>query len=480
MRKVMDRLRIVKTWIFPATILLLLSVPRPVRAQEAELKKKWDRLIKNDRTAGRKAAYARWSGVNKRIYGHNLDQPMVPASCLKILSTGVVLRHMGASYKFTSSLLGEIKGDALTTPLYWRGNGDPSMTLDNLTALVRQLKAKGVRKIPKGVVIDDTYFDRQKPAGFQFSRGNEGFLALPTPTTVEGNAITVTLEIKDAEVAITCLPASPYHTCSSEVTVGTKEDVRFTTDTRGDVLQIKAKGTITAADPKVVNRVRSFDSSRYAHGILLQVLKENGITVDETFARGATPAKVPVIVSHSSDTLAALVRATNRHSNNFYAENLLKALGAQITGQPGTTQKGLDAVYAFLTRAGVKRNQVVLANGSGLFGNSKISARALASAMEQYATLPWLQALMIDSLPRPGRDGTLYKRFTGTAAEDVVYAKTGTLGDASCLAGYISKGNRTILFAIMQDGIGGDLKGARTLQDELVVSLAKFFKGQKP
>jgi len=481
MRKIMDRQPIVKSWFFLVPALaLLLAAPGAGWAQEAELVRKWDRLLQKDRTAGRKAAYARWSGKNKRIFGHNLDTPMVPASCLKILSTGVVLRHMGASYKFTSSLLGEVQGDALTTPLYWRGNGDPSMTLDNLAALVRRLKARGVRKIPKGVVIDDTYFDRQKPAGFQFSRGNEGFLALPTSTTVEGNAITVTLEVKEAEVTITCLPASPYHTCTSEVTVGAKEELRFLTDTKGDVLQIKVKGTITAAEPKVVNRVRSFDSARFAHGILVQVLKENGFTVDETFARGKTPAKVPVLVSHLSDTLAALVRGTNRHSNNFYAENLLKALGAQLTGEPGTTQKGLDAVYAFLTRAGVRRNQVVLANGSGLYGNSKISARALASAMEQFSSLPWLQTLMIDSLPRPGRDGTLYKRFTGTAAEDVVYAKTGTLADASCLAGYIHKGNRTILFAIMQDGINGDLKGARALQDELVVSLAKFFKGQKP
>jgi len=480
MRKIMDPRRIVKTWIIVVTGLCLFSaLPGAALAQDAELTKKWNRLITADRTAGRKAVYARWMG-GKRIFGHNLDQPMVPASCLKLLTTGVVLRHMGAAYKFTTSLLGEIKGDTLLTPLYWRGNGDPSMTLDNLNALVRQLKAKGVTKIPKGVVIDDTYFDRQKPAGFQFGRGNEGFLALPTPTTVEGNAITVTLEIKDADVNITCLPVSPYHTCATEVTVGTKEDLRFTTETRGDVLHIKAKGTITAAEPKVVSRVRSFDSSRFAHGILLQLLKENGITAADTFARGATPAKVPVIVSHQSDTLAALVRGTNRHSNNFYAENLLKALGAQQGGEPGTTAKGLEAIYSFLVRAGVKRNQVALANGSGLYGNSKIPARALASAMQQFSTLPWLQALMLDSMPRPGRDGTLYKRFTGTAAEDVLYAKTGTLADASCLAGYISKGNKTILFAIMQDGINGDLKGARALQDELIVALAKYFKGQKP
>lgn len=479
MRKIMDPLRIVKSWFF-LPLILATAWPAPARGQEAELKKKWDRLIREDRTAGRKAVYARWSGVNKRIYGHNLDTPMVPASCLKILSTGVVLRHMGASYRFTSSLLGELKGDTLTTPLYWRGNGDPSMTRDDLAALVRKIREKGVRKIPKGVVIDDTYFDRQKPAGFAFTRGNDGYLALPTPTAVDGNAITVTLEVKEGEVVITCLPASPYHTCSSEVTVGTKENLDFVTKTDGDVLSIRAKGTITAAEPKVVNRVRSFDPARFAHGTLLQVLKENGITVDETFARGKTPAKLPGLATHLSDTLAALVRSTNRHSNNFYAENLLKALGAQLAGEPGTTQKGLDAIYAFLTRAGVKRNQVTLANGSGLFGNSKISARALASAMEQFSTLSWLQTLMIDSLPRPGRDGTLYKRFTGTAAEDVVYAKTGTLADASCLAGYIHKGNKTILFAIMQDGIGGNLKGARALQDELVIALAKFFKGQKP
>ena len=102
MRKIMDRLRIVKSWFFLAPALALsLAIPRTGWTQEAELVRKWNRLIQKDRTAGRKAAYARWSGMNKRIFGHNLDTPMVPASCLKILSTGVVLRHMGASYRFT-------------------------------------------------------------------------------------------------------------------------------------------------------------------------------------------------------------------------------------------------------------------------------------------------------------------------------------------------------------------------------------------
>ncbi len=452
--------------------------PKPAAAQDEALTRKLNRIIANDKTAGRKAVYARWLGGG-RIYGYKMDDPIAPASCLKILTTGVALRHMGATFRFTTRLYGKIAGDELETPLYWRGDGDPSVTTAHLTTWAKLLKAQGIAKIPKGVVIDDTYFDRQKPSGFQFGRGNDGYLALPAPTTAEGNAITVTLEIKDGEVGISCTPASPYHTCSSEVKVGPRENIRFVTETQGDVLRIKALGTITQAEPLVVNRVRSFDSERFAHALLVQVLKDNGISVNEKFERGKTPAGLPVLVTHTSDTLAELVKITNRASNNFYAENILKALGAHIGGEPGTTRKGLDAVYAFLSRAGVKRNTVVLANGSGLFGNSMISPRAMGNAMQQLSTLPWLHALMLDSLPAPG-EGTLAKRLAGTAAADVLRAKTGTLSSASCLAGYLTWKNRTILFAVMQDNINGDLTGARKLQDEVVVTLAKYLKNQKP
>lgn len=461
--------------------ILLASWALPTRlvlAQDAGLSRRLDRIIAGDKTAGRKAVYARWLN-GKRIYGHHMDDPITPASCMKILSTGVALRHMGTNYRFTSRLYGKINKDTLETPLYWRGDGDPSLTSAHLAAWAQQLKSKGITKIPKGLVIDDTYFDRQKPAGFQFGRGNEGYLAIPAPTTAEGNAITVTLEIKDEEVSISCSPASPYHTCSSDVKIGPKENLRFITETRGDVLHIKALGTITKAEPQVVNRVRSFDSSRFAHALFVQILKDNGITVNETFARGKTPAGLPELVVHTSDTLAALVKSTNRNSNNFYAENILKALGAYLGGEPGTTKKGLNAVYDFLKRAGVNRSTVILANGSGLFGNSLISPRALCNAMNQFSTLPWLHTAIMDSLPAPG-EGTLSKRFAGTDAADILRAKTGTMSSASCLAGYLTWKNKTILFAVMQDNINGDLTGARTLQDQIIVALAKYIKNLKP
>ncbi len=476
MRKIMDC-----RWNVKLSVLLLvvLMVPSVAQSQDAELTRRMNRMIAADKTAGRKAVYARWL-KGGRIFNHNMDVPMVPASCLKILSSGVVLRHLGESFRFTTTLHGSFEGDSMTTALYWRGDGDPSFTLDNLTAMVRQIRARGVNKIPKGVVLDDTYFDRRTPAGFNAARGHEGYLALPTATAVDGNAITVTHEVRDDAVQVSCFPNSPYHQCSTEVTIGAKEEIRFTTETKDNVLHIRSRGTITEAAPKVVNRVRAFDSARYQHSILVQVLRDNGFTVPDTFARGKVPDKTPVLATHSSATLAHIVRGTNRHSNNYYSENLLKALGARVRGEPGTTQNGLELVYAFLHRAGVRRNQVVLSNGSGLFGNSRIGARSLANAMNQFATLPWLHALLLDSMARPGRDGTLFRRLTGTAAEDVLYAKTGTLNEASCLAGYIQRGNRTILFAIMQDGINGNQRGARALQDELVIAMSRYIKGQKP
>jgi D-alanyl-D-alanine carboxypeptidase/D-alanyl-D-alanine-endopeptidase (penicillin-binding protein 4) len=75
------------------------------------------------------------------------------------------------------------------------------------------------------------------------------------------------------------------------------------------------------------------------------------------------------------------------------------------------------------------------------------------------------------SLAVVGRNGTLYKRMRGTAAQDRCHAKTGTLHDVSTLAGYCTTtGGRRVAFAFMMNAT--TVWKAHPLQDRMTAALA--------
>ena len=56
----------------------------------------------------------------------------------------------------------------------------------------------------------------------------------------------------------------------------------------------------------------------------------------------------------------------NKHSSNFVAEHVLKAVGAEVHGEPGSTEKGLRVVEDYLVSLGAEEDEFDLVNGSGL------------------------------------------------------------------------------------------------------------------
>ena len=61
-----------------------------------------------------------------------------------------------------------------------------------------------------------------------------------------------------------------------------------------------------------------------------------------------------------------------------------------------------------------------------------------------------------DALPIAGVDGTLRSRFKGTAAENNLRAKTGTIRYVNALSGYVtSKAGEKLVFSIMLNAYSG-------------------------
>ena len=110
----------------------------------------------------------------------------------------------------------------------------------------------------------------------------------------------------------------------------------------------------------------------------------------------------------------------------------------------GSIADGLAVVRAMLERAGVPRADYDFSDGSGMSTYNRVAPRGVVAFLRWAAAQPWGAAWRA-TLPVGGVDGTLARRFRGTALEARLFAKTGTLNATTALSGYmIARSGRTL------------------------------------
>ena len=205
-----------------------------------------------------------------------------------------------------------------------------------------------------------------------------------------------------------------------------------------------------------------------------QAYEQRFATKEKAIAGGCSPCKpfdVAVMGSHISPIVGDDVVVTNKVSQNLHAELLLHQLGAAL-GEDGSTAQGARVVRAFLEHMGMDKDDFLFFDGSGLSGHDLVTPRATARLLQYASTQPWF-AQWKASLPVGGEDGSLESRFGKAPLKDHVFAKTGTLGEARALSGYVDcASGRTVIFSIM---VGNHLPGTsedREVIDKIVAAIA--------
>jgi D-alanyl-D-alanine carboxypeptidase/D-alanyl-D-alanine-endopeptidase (penicillin-binding protein 4) len=192
-----------------------------------------------------------------------------------------------------------------------------------------------------------------------------------------------------------------------------------------------------------------------------------GVTRKVSVSPTATLA-TPTLAIHASPTIAELVSITNHPSDNFYAETLLKLLGARA-GTGGSTGKGITAAQEALAQLGVKARMV---DGSGLSRVDRVSPHQIVRLLAAMAGRDEGEAFRA-SLAAPGEWGTLQHRMTRTAARGNCRAKTGTLIGVSALSGYcFDAAGHTIVFSLIENGVCAVC--AKKLEDQMVPMLPRY------
>ena len=162
---------------------------------------------------------------------------------------------------------------------------------------------------------------------------------------------------------------------------------------------------------------------------------------------GLTPPEAQTLTGLSSPTMATLLALTNAPSDNFFAETLLKDLGARF-GTGGTTASGVGVITATIASAFGLHPR--FNDGSGLSGYDRTSPYDVVSLLRQQAT----DKPFVGSLAIAGETGTLAHELRGTYAQGRCRGKTGTLTNVSNVVGYChARDGHTLAYALLMNNI---------------------------
>jgi D-alanyl-D-alanine carboxypeptidase/D-alanyl-D-alanine-endopeptidase (penicillin-binding protein 4) len=400
-----------------------------------------------------------------------------PASNQKLVTAGALLKHLGGQRTFATGLYGrQVAGEL--PELVLRGEGDPSLTAGDLVAMVATLRAQGLRKVGK-VLVDQSAFDEHfVPPGFE-QQPNEwaAFRAPVSAVAVDRNSVLVLIEpTKDGAPARVSFQPERFVELEGRIGTGPRgRSLRAVAGLapRGDHLVAHLGGSVAEGSAALRYRQRVDDPRLLAGYVLCAALAGAGIASDATPALGGSGERTELVV-HRSRPLAELLPALGKDSDNFYAETLLKALGAAVRGAPGSSAAGAETAVAWLKAIGAWDAGTHVTNGSGLFDSNRLSPRTLTGVLTSAWRDPALATDFVNQLAVGGVDGTLKERFRSLAARRAVLAKTGTLKDVVSLSGYVvgPDRRRAVAFSFIASGLRGRLSTARDTIDRVVTHIA--------
>jgi D-alanyl-D-alanine carboxypeptidase/D-alanyl-D-alanine-endopeptidase (penicillin-binding protein 4) len=335
----------------------------------------------------------------------------------------------------------------------------------------------------RNITGDATLFpDERWSAGMSWNN-------IPSRSGTANSALT----LDDNELVATVTPAKPgepprfdhlgYVTIDNRVVTvaGGKTDINF--DRLPFDRAIRVTGTIAADAKPQTLRFGIDDPAHYAAWRFAALLRERGVKVsgtvmsryrvpgpsDDPKQRGTLAARPPEpvwVAALTPPPLAEDVRTINKVSQNLHAELLLRRTGL-IEGT-GSVADGQQRVAAMFAAAGVPRTAFDFSDGSGMSTYNRIAPRGMVTLLDWIARQPWGTAWR-ETLPVGGVDGTLARRFKGTALEGRIFAKTGSLNATNALAGYmLAKSGKLLSFAAYANDVPGDASGTPMIDAALV------------
>lgn len=421
---------------------------------------------------------------DKLVTGFQENHALIPASLTKLLSTYSYLKILGRHYR-TKTVIStdEIKGSTIKN-LYWKGYGDPRLVTEFLYLISQELRLKGITHITGNLIIDDTYFDGVTKIPSSDGRTeSRAYNASLSATSFNFNTITVRALQENGKCKLGIDPLDNNYAKLTGTLKGNDPPWATFFKASQDHEEFRVSG---GCHPKPFYVSVANPSLNTGH-FFKSFLERQGVTFakNSTVALGTQPKNPQIILEFPSEYMGTWVQLINTYSNNFMAEMVLKIIGAAYAGEPGTSEKGLSALRKVLEMLPKSEPQWQITNASGLSDENKLSARQIVEILRWSYQDMDLYASMLNSLPKPGEEGTLVMRHRLKALVDggnLIFGKTGTLFrtvDVNGIAGYVQTvKKRKFAFCILMNSrapAGGQLlDDMKKLQDQLLEAVIEL------
>ena len=427
------------------------------------------------------------------------NEPMVPASNMKLLTTGAALLGLSPHFVFRTQLLRD--GDRLIVV----GDGDPAlgdpellaessyidaqgvahtgMTIEHLLqAWVDAVRATGVKSISE-IVVDDRIFAREGPHPlWPKDQLDEEYCSPPCGVNFHGNGLQLTAAPKPggAPTITSMSPHAPWVKIVNKATSRTGKNDRNTMWVARDGTsgELTIYGNVKTAYVAPI-AVALSDPALFLSQCLASRLATAGISVGRARTAGASdPAPRGTAVGPVIQTpLSVVVTRCNVESQNMYAESLMKRLAAARTGGAGSWTTGATSVKGVITqRIGTLADAFVISDGSGLSRGNRVTADGMTAWLAALANDSAVGPTFVESLAVGGKSGTVRKRMKDIdPALATVACKTGYIDKVSCLSGFVTgrDGTRYAFSVLANNLCEKDSVGkAKKLQDRVAKILA--------
>ena len=392
------------------------------------------------------------------FFGRARASLMDPASNQKVLATTTALVRLGSEWRFRTEVYGAAPDDdgVVVGDLYLRGSGDPTLGARELDELANKLAARGVKRVTGGIVADPRRIGDDGPITVDDERPqlsiNRGLVVVRVHPSEAGEAPAVVLDPPPPPGQLGGGASDFVVVNQARTAAGNQRRLAIDVNATRGTLRIEVAGRIGTDSPGVLVRRRLPDAALTTAIFFRAALAGVGISVGERAMLGALGPSTELLVAHSSAPLGVLLRRINKDSDNYEAERLLEAVGAEVQGGPATTDKGIAVLRDVIGEFGLDPRSYLPKNGSGLGHANRISARAMTELLRALYLDPRVGPELLQSLSVGGVDGTTRNRFRGLPVARHVRAKTGTLVGKSCLSGLVGDGDDVMAFSIMVQG----------------------------
>jgi D-alanyl-D-alanine carboxypeptidase/D-alanyl-D-alanine-endopeptidase (penicillin-binding protein 4) len=462
----------------------------------------------------------------KVLFEQNANKLMRPASNMKLYTVAAAFDRLTPDYRFKTSVYANQKPDSagsVNGDLIIYGGGDPSLSFrfnngdyaKGINDLADRIVAAGVRRVQGDLIGDESYFSGAPyGSGWEWEDLQWWYGAEVSALTVNDNFVNLSIKPGSsvgAAASVTVSPTDPLLIIKNRVTTaarGTRRDLAVYRELATNVVEVS--GTIGVGDAGYSGRLAISQPALLFVYLLRAALVSRGVTIvgksrtidnrsgNSIISRNAGfTTRAIELTTLQSAPLSVIAAQTLKPSQNLYTELILRTLGRvtpPIPSVPATNASGdlseqnespslartsesdgIEVVKSFLAQAGLDPTTLNLGDASGLSRNDLVTADATVALLTYMRRHRYAQAFR-DALPIAGVDGTLRNRMKGTAAQNNLRAKTGTLSSVSSLSGYVTTAaGEQLVFSIMVNNYPDERVNPVSLCiDPIAVLLASF------